>query len=73
MLNDMISEPLLTLHEVADLLKMKEATIRHWIHEGSLRAMKFGKEWRVAQRDLDDFLDAHANRPPAAGGHTPIG
>jgi len=59
----MLTKPLLTVHEVADLLKMKEATVRHWINDGALRAIKFGKEWRVAQKDLESFLNAHANRP----------
>ncbi|HAE01071.1 MAG TPA: DNA-binding protein [Rhodospirillaceae bacterium] len=59
----MLTEPLLTLHEVADLLKVKEATVRAWIHDSDLRAIKFGREWRVSQKDLEAFLNAHANRP----------
>ncbi|HYE48301.1 MAG TPA: helix-turn-helix domain-containing protein [Azospirillaceae bacterium] len=61
----MLSKPLLTVHEVADLLKVSEDTIREWIHGKSLRAIKFGREWRVAVRDLEAFLNAHANRAPA--------
>lgn len=62
----MLSRPMLTLHEVADLLKVKESTVRTWIHDGDLRAVKLGRDWRVAQRDLETFLDAHANRPANA-------
>ncbi|MAO90305.1 MAG: excisionase [Rhodospirillaceae bacterium] len=61
----MLSQPLLTLHEVADLLKVKEATVRAWIHDADLRAIKFGREWRVSQKDLEAFLNAHANKPAA--------
>jgi excisionase family DNA binding protein len=67
----MLSSPLLTIHEVADLLKVKEATIRAWIQANDLRAIKFGREWRVAKKDLEAFLNAHANKPaeqPAEAG-----
>lgn len=59
----MLSRPLLTLHEVADLLKVKESTVRSWIRDKSLRAVKFGREWRVTHKDLEAFLEAHENRP----------
>lgn len=62
----MLSRPLLTIHEVADLLKVKESTVRTWIKDGDLRAVKFGREWRVVQKDLEAYLDAHANRPPVS-------
>jgi len=55
---------MLTVHEVADLLKVKESTVRTWIHESELRAVKFGRDWRVAHKDLESFVDTHANKPP---------
>lgn len=60
----MLSRPLLTVHDVADLLQVRESTVRAWIHDNQLRAIKFGKEWRVAYRDLEAYLNANANRPP---------
>lgn len=57
----MLSKPLLTVHEVAQMLKLKEATVRTLINERKLRAVKFGKEWRVAPRDLEAFLNENAN------------
>lgn len=59
----MLSKPMLTIHEVAGLLKMKETTVRTWINDGSLRAVKFGRDWRVAQKDLESFVQERANRP----------
>ena len=67
----MLSRPLLTLHEVADLLKVRESTVRTWIHDASLRAVKFGRDWRVAQKDLEAFVNARANRPPDDRADTP--
>jgi excisionase family DNA binding protein len=58
----MLTKPLLTVHEVADMLKLKESTIRNLIVMKKLRAIKFGREWRVAQRDLEAFLNDNANR-----------
>ncbi len=59
----MLSSPLLTIHEVADLLKVKEATVRSWINDKDLRAIKFGREWRVARKDLEEYLNVNANIP----------
>lgn len=57
----MLSRPLLTVHEVAELLKMKEATVRTWINQGTLRAVRFGREWRVVPKDLEAFIESHAS------------
>ena len=64
----MLSKPMLTVHEVADLLKVKESTVRTWIHDATLRAVKLGKEWRVAVKDLEAFVESNANRPSGADG-----
>jgi excisionase family DNA binding protein len=57
----MLSKPLLTVREAAEMLKLKEATIRNLINEKKLRAVKFGKEWRIAPKDLELFLNDNAN------------
>lgn len=59
----MLSKPFFTTHEIAELLKVSEATIRSWIHKGDLRAVRFGREFRVAAKDLDAFVNAHATQP----------
>jgi len=58
----MRSRTLLTVHEVAETLKVRETTVRTWIRERKLRAIKFGREWRVDAEDLETFLQEHANR-----------
>ncbi len=40
------------VHEVAELLKVNEATVRRWIRDGELRAIDIGKGWRIADADL---------------------
>ncbi|MDO8423372.1 MAG: helix-turn-helix domain-containing protein [Parvibaculum sp.] len=61
----MLSKPLLTTQETADLLKVSEATVRNLIREGDIRAIQFARSWRIAVKDLEAFLNAHANRAPA--------
>ena len=61
----MLSKPFFTTHEIAELLKVSEATVRHWIHDEDLRAVRFGREFRVAAKDLESFVNAHATRPPS--------
>lgn len=58
-----------TVKEVADRIKVAEATVRHWIKEGQLRAIDIGKGWRIADSDLADFLLSHQTAPktPRAG------
>jgi excisionase family DNA binding protein len=67
----MLRKPLLTLQETADLLKLSEATMRGPIKSGYVRAIRIGREWRIAVRDLEEFLDAHANRAPMAAKSEP--
>lgn len=57
-----------TVQEVADRLKVSEATVRHWIKDGALRAIDIGKGWRISDADLQDFLRRHETRPREAGG-----
>jgi excisionase family DNA binding protein len=66
-LSSMLSRPFLTTHEIAELLKVREPTVRAWIHDGELRAVRLGREFRVAAKDLEAFLNAHATREPAWG------
>ena len=68
----MLRAPLFTLHEAAAKLKVKESTIRQWIKDRELRAIKFGREWRIAQIDLETFLNQHANMPSQGNPPPPV-
>jgi excisionase family DNA binding protein len=61
----MLSKPFMTTQEVADLLKVREQTVRAWIHNSELRAVKLGREFRVAVKDLEAFVNERATRPPS--------
>jgi excisionase family DNA binding protein len=64
----MLTKPLLTVHDAADYLQVRESTVRALIKDKRLRAVKIGKEWRIAQMDLMAFLNENANRDPEADG-----
>jgi excisionase family DNA binding protein len=44
------------VHGIADELGVDVQTVRRWIQSGRLRAFKPGKEYRVREADLDEFL-----------------
>jgi len=52
-----------TIKDVADRLKVAEATVRHWVKLGHLRAINIGKGWRIANTDLNEFLRLHQTAP----------
>ena len=58
----MLTKPMLTVHDAADFLQVRESTVRVLINEKRLRAVKIGKEWRITQADLLTFLNENANR-----------
>lgn len=60
----------MTTHEIAELLKVNEATVRSWIHDGELRAVRLGREFRIAVKDLEEFVNAHATQPAATDADT---
>jgi excisionase family DNA binding protein len=70
----MLTRRFLTVKEVADLVQVSEASVRHWIKLQQLRAIDLGREWRVIPRDLEAFLATHATcggaslRADAGGG-----
>ncbi len=67
----MLSRPFMTTHDVAELLKVSETTVRGWIHQAELRAVRFSREFRVAVSDLETFVNAHATMPAATGDEKP--
>jgi excisionase family DNA binding protein len=48
---------LLTLQEVAKILKVSLSTVRAWIREGKLRSVKVGHFRRVVSEDLKRFIE----------------
>lgn len=45
-----------TLLEVVDILKVTRRSVYNYIKHGQLKAVKMGREWRVTEEDLKDFI-----------------
>src|SRR5437588_689938 len=47
----------LTVAEVAELLKLNQQTVRNWIDQGSLPALRVGRRVRIRSSDLNRLLE----------------
>lgn len=52
--------------EVAELLNLHVRTVRRFIHEGRLKAVQVGKQYRIAARELDALVGARRGTEGAA-------
>jgi excisionase family DNA binding protein len=53
---------ILTVEEVAELLKVSTKTIIRFINKKSLKASKLGRSWRIRKSDINDFLEKNSNQ-----------
>src|ERR1700727_3010046 len=70
----------LTVAEVAELLKLNQQTVRNWIDQGSLPALRVGRRVRMRRSDLDRLLESGSTTSAPTGpnandfwGGTPVG
>ena len=47
---------LFTIEQVATFTQFSTRQIRRWIKSGALKAIQFGRSWRIAENDLALFL-----------------
>ena len=50
-------ESFLTVAEVAETLKLNQQTVRNWIDQGSLPALRVGRRVRIRRSDFDRLLE----------------
>ena len=50
-------EEFLTVAEVAEMLKLNQQTVRNWIDQGSLPALRVGRRVRILRSDLEHMLE----------------
>lgn len=67
MIDDDRGESFLTVAEVAEWLKLNQQTVRNWIDQGSLPAVRVGRRVRIKRSDLERVLDQgyQPGNPPA--------
>ena len=47
----------LTVAEVAEMLKLNQQTVRNWIDQGSLPAVRVGRRVRILRSDFDRLVE----------------
>lgn len=57
-----MSDPILTIKDVADYLKVNERTIYRLAASGELPGFKVGNSWRFKQSELEQYIAAQHNR-----------
>jgi len=57
-----MSDEILTLPEVAQLLKVAAKTVYTMAQKGELPGFKVGGQWRFRRTDLDAWIDAKTRR-----------
>ena len=65
----LVEEAYYTLAEISQRLKVSYRTVYRWVQAGELSAYKLGTEWRVAESDLQAFLQARKVRRRPEGGY----
>ena len=55
----------MSLLDVGDALGVDVQTVRRWIKAGRLKAFKPGKDYRIREADLEEFLRTREVRPKA--------
>lgn len=50
-------EKMLTPQEVAQRLRVTPQTVRNWIREGKIKAVRVGRPWRIPESELRAILE----------------
>ncbi|MFN2525561.1 MAG: helix-turn-helix domain-containing protein [Actinomycetota bacterium] len=57
-----LGEPLLTVGEVANVMRVSNMTVYRLIKSGQLAAIRVGKNYRIRRSDVDRYLSDRAVR-----------
>jgi len=52
-----MNDTYLSIQEISKLLNIAPLTVRRWIKQKKLKAVKAGKQWRILKSDLALFLN----------------
>jgi excisionase family DNA binding protein len=61
----------LTVAEVAETLKLNQQTVRNWIDQGALPALRVGRRVRIRRSDFEQLIEAGYTARPDTGGGQP--
>lgn len=49
-----------TVQEVAEFLRVNERTVLNFIASGELKATRVGRQYRISQEQLDEYIARHS-------------
>lgn len=55
-----MTQQYLTVEEVSKFLRVSTPTVRQLIESGELKAVRVGRQYRIAREDLDDYIRRHS-------------
>lgn len=64
-----MEEQLYSAEDVARRLGLHVRTVRGYVREGRLKAVRIGKQYRIRQADLDEFVGVAVNDSPVVRRH----
>jgi excisionase family DNA binding protein len=71
-----LTSTLLSVDQVAEILKLHVRTVRNYVRDGRLKATRIGKQYRIALSDLETFtggpVESHDDRILAPGGRVQV-
>jgi excisionase family DNA binding protein len=71
-----LADALLSVEQVAEILKLNVRTVRNYVRRGTLKATRIGKQYRVGLGDLEAFtgrpVESHDERVLGAGGRVDV-
>lgn len=51
----------LSAEDIAEELNVKVSTVRSWIRNRKLKAVKLGRDYRIKREDYEKFLEERSN------------
>ena len=64
-----MTKQLYSTEEVAEQLGLHVRTVRGYVRDGRLRAVRVGKQYRITRADLEAFVGSPVVDPPEVGRH----
>jgi excisionase family DNA binding protein len=50
----------------AQVLGLKDETMRRWLRTGKIRGLRLGRDWRISERAIDELAHVATNAPNGA-------
>jgi excisionase family DNA binding protein len=65
-------QQLYSVEQVAGLLGLHVKTVRNYVRDGQLKAVRVGKQYRIAREDLEAFTGGTLPAPPRRTRHAEV-